>query len=233
MTEFLRYLIIGKGRLATHFEHYLGLLELPFVTWNRNSPESLESLTHEVTHVLILINDDQIESFLKQNNKLSNKICVHCSGSLSTELAHSAHPIMSFSHELWEKSQYTQIPFVITHGVSFNHILPGLPNPHHQLMAENKALYHALCVMASNFPVLLWSIIEKNIEDMGLPPDSLRQLISQSHKNFSQLGYQALTGPLTRGDQKSIDKNLASLKEPALKNIYQSFIDAYADQQQR
>ena len=59
------------------------------------------------THILILISDDQIIDFLdKHQNHLKDKICIHFSGCIYTKLAFGAHPLNTFSDNLYDINKY-------------------------------------------------------------------------------------------------------------------------------
>lgn len=53
----------------------------------------------------------------------------------------------------------------------------------------------------------------------------------QTLQNINQDYKHALTGPLARGDQDTIEKNLSALNNDAFKPVYESFINAYTQQQ--
>src|SRR5690606_28613835 len=88
-----RYLIIGNGRVARHFEHYFTLLRIPTQSWSRkqNTIEELQELYFSADITLVLISDSQIEEFISAHPFLQSKPIVHFSGSLSTPLAFGAH----------------------------------------------------------------------------------------------------------------------------------------------
>ena len=152
------YLIIGNGRLAKHIAHYFSLSEIPYLNWYRKSTESLYSLIKQSQKILVLINDDEIENFISQNSPgFEYKTWIHCSGLLSTSLAESAHPLMTFSNELYDLQTYKQIPFITEKGrKSFTELFPELSNPFFEINSEDKSLYHAWCVMSGNFTTILW-----------------------------------------------------------------------------
>ena len=84
------YLIIGAGNTATHFQHYLRLLNISFQNWNRqqNTIDELLNRSQSASHILLLISDDAIEDFFHTHAFLKNKIVVHFSGCLSRRSFH-------------------------------------------------------------------------------------------------------------------------------------------------
>jgi predicted short-subunit dehydrogenase-like oxidoreductase (DUF2520 family) len=154
------YGIIGDGRVATHLCHYFFLLNLKYYNWNRRNNEysQLEDFAHKVDIILLLIKDDEIEKFIDDHPFISSKTVIHCSGSLVTDKAIGFHPLMSFGNELHTLEFYQQIAFITDQeDAVFNKIFPLLPNPYYKIDKEEKAFYHALCVMSCNFSVILWS----------------------------------------------------------------------------
>ncbi len=230
MRQVPHFLLIGNGRVATHFCHYFSLLSLSFDHWHRKvSLTQLHQHLEKTTHILLLIHDDAIEEFITTHLSSSSATCIHFSGSLSTEKAFGAHPLMTFNDALYDLHHYTSIPFVVDdHAPDFADLLPGLPNPSARLPTALKAKYHAFCVLSGNFSCLLWqqffSHLEKNFQ---IPADIAHPYLLQLTRNLITNSATAFTGPLQRRDKKTIQKNLAALKDDPAQLIYQQFIDYY------
>src|SRR5262245_34997063 len=122
--------IVGDGRVARHFLHYLSLLHCPVAAWSRRASDvpPTQALA-ECRTVLLLISDGAIERFTEEWPSLREKQLVHVSGGLVTAVAHAAHPLMTFGHHLYDLETYRAIPFVIdSAGPAFSELLPTLPN---------------------------------------------------------------------------------------------------------
>ena len=231
------YAILGGGRLARHMRHYLSLLHLPCSTWARDaaphlnshsagSPaERLRATVRPASHVLLLVADGAIAGLLKRYPFLHEKTLVHCSGALSLPGVAGAHPLMTFGHQLYSLEHYQRIPFMVDSGQEFSRLLPGLSNPHFAVSLEDKPRYHALCVMAGNFSQLLWQAAFERFGEMGLPPATLEPYLAQSLHNFVSDPGSALTGPLSRGDLQTIQRNLSSLAGDPLQGVYRAFVE--------
>src|SRR5438128_847575 len=114
MRQVPQYLLIGNGRTAHHFRHYFSLLQISFQTWHRNEPlQNLQKKVSQATHILILINDQAIEPFIKKHLQKSEALLIHFSGSLITQLGYGAHPLFCFNNQLYSLSQYQKIPFIV------------------------------------------------------------------------------------------------------------------------
>ena len=237
-----KYTLIGGGRLANHFAEYFRLRGISFNRWQRSvaklsSPHSLQQALADTSHVLLLITDAEIESFVQTHPGLDNKTLIHCSGALSIPGLAGVHPLMTFADELYDLALYESIPMVCEASDSpafgFRQLFPDLNNPTYRMEPNNKALYHAYCVAAGNFSQMLWQITSAGMQtELGLPAEVLQPYLQQNLLNFFRLGEAALTGPVVRGDQATIDANLQALDalapdRQALAAIYRQFSQSF------
>lgn len=224
------YGIIGAGKMARHFSHYLDLLKISYQQWSRNTDPEFKKIRNafkDCNPILLLISDTAIEPFIQQHTFLKNKNLIHFSGSLVTPLATSTHPLMTFSDNLYSLETYRTIPFVLEQNSKLSDLLPGLKNSSYVLKTEQKALYHALCVLSGNFTVLLWQKFFAELEEsLNLPKAIAFPYLEQITKNLQQDG-KVLTGPLARGDQTTIQANLTALSNDPFQKIYQAFLETY------
>ena len=224
-----KYLIIGDGQTARHMQFYFQSLNINVLQWARAFGNPLEPLLQQASHVLLLISDDAIESFIQQYPSLSKKQLVHFSGALVTSYAHSAHPLISFSQALFDPSFYPSIPFFIeAEGPSLAELLPDLPNPHWSISRSQKALYHSLAVLSGNFTTLLWQKLFKDLQEkFNIPKESAYPYLQSIAYNLQQDNNSALTGPLARGDKATLALNLKALEGDDFAHVFQAFIDFY------
>ncbi|HET6565875.1 MAG TPA: DUF2520 domain-containing protein [Xanthomonadales bacterium] len=239
----VQYAILGGGRLARHMRHYLQQLGLPCTYWARNPDPALNSSSitdtegrlhatvQDASHVLLLVSDDAIASLPRRFPELRDKALVHCSGALGIPGIAGAHPLMTFGLDLYPLETYRRIPFMIDQGFDMDELLPGLPNPHNHISVEHKAQYHALCVMAGNFPQILWQAVSQRFALLGVEDEALAPYLQQVLQNFLANPGSALTGPLARGDSGTIDRNLNALAGDGLQALYQSFVDFHSAEQ--
>lgn len=227
------YLIIGDGRLARHFSHYFQALGLPFQQWSRRqdpTAQQLKKLAESSERALILISDNAIEAFIQQHSYLQKLVCIHCSGSLTIDSAIGAHPLMTFAPNLYIDDEYQQIPFVIEQSkYTFSDLFPGLPNPAYFIAKSQKALYHSLCVLSGNFTSILWQKVFREFkQQLGFPPSIALPYLAKICENLATDPEAALTGPLARGDQKTLAANLKALEGDPFQAVYQAFVDCFA-----
>jgi predicted short-subunit dehydrogenase-like oxidoreductase (DUF2520 family) len=230
MRQVPRYLLIGNGRVARHFQHYFSLLNVAFETWNRK--QTIDSLTKQAadaTHILLLISDKAIDDFIATHLSYTQAKLIHFSGSLLSQYAYGAHPLMSFTETLYDLEHYQKIPFVLDHDApEFETLLPCLSNPHFSLHKSLKPKYHALCVLSGNFSCLLWQKIFSSFEsELHLPHEIAFPFLTQQTNNLLLNHKNALTGPLVRDDYKTIEKNINSLANDPFQEIYKAFVNCY------
>jgi predicted short-subunit dehydrogenase-like oxidoreductase (DUF2520 family) len=86
-----------------------------------------------------------------------------------------------------------------------------------------RALYHAGAAMASNFLVTLHRAAADLLEAAGAPPEGLVPLMTRTIENAFEL-----TGPIERGDLKTVEAHLAAIRErrPDLEPLYRALADA-------
>lgn len=226
------YGIIGAGRMARHFVHYLHLLNIPVNQWSRLADPQELTLPTVIANsdpILILISDTAIESFIQNHSILQNKTLIHFSGCLITPLAHGAHPLMTFNNILYPFDVYQKTPFIIDQTeIEFSNLLPGLHNLHFFIPPHLKPFYHALCVMSGNFTGLLWQKFFTELEQtFQLPKEIIYPYLEQTLYNLRHHSQQAITGPLVRNDTTTINANLTALTNDPFQKIYQAFVDAY------
>ncbi len=100
--------------------------------------------------------------------------------------------------------------------------------------ADNKALYHAACVLSSNYVNALLGAGITLMESAGFTQtqanDLLTQLALRSIGNIQEKGAeQALTGPIVRGDVATVNKHVALLP-PTTQKLYVELGKATVDQ---
>jgi hypothetical protein len=221
-------LVVGSGRVATHFLHYFKLKGMPCANWNRkqHSESELRRRLAETSIVLLLIGDSAIEEFRDANLCEFKGPVVHFSGSLNVAGIESFHPLMTFGPVLYSDEFYERIFFAGASEKRFRALFPHLPNPVFELKNENKALYHALCVMSGNFPQILWQACLSAFNDLQVPNEAVSLYLQRNLENFLTNPAQSLTGPLARKDRGTIERNLNALPEN-LRPLYQAFVDYY------
>jgi predicted short-subunit dehydrogenase-like oxidoreductase (DUF2520 family) len=224
--------IVGSGRLARHLLHYFSLLDIPVRAWSRRQPDpDPVAALADCRTVLLLINDDQIVPFIDAWPAWRGKQLMHCSGSLVTDAAEGAHPLMTFGDTLYELETYRRTPFVLERGrTPLDELLPGLPNPWFTIPASERPYYHALCVLAGNGSTILWQKLFAEFDRrFGIPPSAAHPYLAQVAANLAHDPDNALTGPLSRGDAGTISANLTALEGDPLQAVYRTLARTYEE----
>ena len=95
------------------------------------------------------------------------------------------------------------------------------------LTPEKKAIYHAAACMASNYLVTLAAESSALFQEAGLADNEALKLCTRlmqtslDNLKHVQTPEQALTGPLMRGDIKTLKQHLNHIKSPVTQALYQ------------
>lgn len=228
-----RYAILGRGKAARHFSRYFSLLDLNFWIWedarvlNEAFFSRLSDPSTAPTHIWILVSDTAIEPIaqsIRTRLQKQTPILLHASGVLNTESAIGVHPLYTFGPELYSLETYEKIPFFLSHESKIES-LPGIPNAIHRFPNQDRSLYHALAVIAGNFPLALWASVFERLENrLGVSRETVRPYLMQVMENaFRLTGYSnMLTGPRVRGDVSTIEKHLSALEKDELRPVYEA-----------
>lgn len=244
------YLIIGSGRMARHLQHYLQLLNEPaqrplhptsdqisdqtsyntdsynIDQWDRSQdPVAIQNKILKASHIYLAISDSAIEGFYRQKLAGLDKTVVHFSGALHIEGCIGAHPLMTFGQDLYDLAFYRQIFFTVCGANSLAEALPMLPNAYSLITAEEKAFYHAMCVVGGNFTTLLAKKMSLEMQKWNVPPEACALYLERALDNAIKKPEHAFTGPIARKDFLTVQKNLESLETDPYKKIYQAFLD--------
>jgi 2-dehydropantoate 2-reductase len=229
-------LLIGDGRLARHLARYFGQLGLAHSIWSRRMQAEgrcapLAALVRPDTRALLAISDAAIEPFLSAHPELANVVRAHFSGRLVSPQAIGAHPLFSFAGMLYERELYERIPFVIDRGAPpLSTLIPGLPNPSFHIDPAQRPRYHALCVLAGNFTTLLWRKLFHELElELGMSRGQALPYLESIARGLAGAGA-PLSGPLSRGDQATLQSNLEALQGDPFEQVYRAFVSAYEEQ---
>ncbi len=222
------YGLVGSGQAARHFGRYLRLRRIPFKRWTRRSGVPAEKALADCGTILLLIKDDALAPFIKAHPFLKGKRLVHFSGSLTVPGVVGLHPLVSFAPKRLSLKDYERIAFISeTGGPSLQDIFPRLKNPSYGVLPRMKPYYHALCVMAGNFPVLLWRKFFREFSRVtGAPASAAKPYLDSVLANLGRGPSAVLSGPFARRDAGTIRRNAAALKGDSYQPVYRAFARA-------
>jgi predicted short-subunit dehydrogenase-like oxidoreductase (DUF2520 family) len=84
-----------------------------------------------------------------------------------------------------------------------------------EIADEDRAAYHAAASMASNYLVALEDAAERLLATTGAQRSALVPLVRATVENWARDGANALTGPVTRGDEQTVARQRAAVEERA------------------
>lgn len=170
-----------------------------------------------------------------------DSVVLHCSGALPSTILSSAktcgafigsmHPLQSFALTKSNENPFRKIIFSVEgdlHAINIaKKIAVDLGANYIPINTEDKTLYHAAAVVASNYLVTLLSLAFRLIEHAGISGSDawkvLKPLIEGTLSNIEKAGIPAaLTGPIARGDIETVEKHIEEIrkKSPELVDLY-------------
>jgi predicted short-subunit dehydrogenase-like oxidoreductase (DUF2520 family) len=94
---------------------------------------------------------------------------------------------------------------------------------------EARAAYHAAASISSNFLVTLQETAAELLERAGIEEgrELLVPLVLRTAANWAERGPDALTGPIARGDEATVERQLAAIEAcaPALADVYRTLAE--------
>lgn len=167
----------------------------------------------------------------------SCKAVFHTSGAMGSEILKpaqalglgiaSVHPIGSFANRKQARKVLPGSWFTIEGNAKGRELaeklLTTLSAKFRRIQPEQKPLYHVAAVFASNYLVSLLSLAEELWQELGLKPEEgLWDLVRGTVGNVESFGTaDSLTGPIHRGDLKTVALHLEALAaKPAYQKLY-------------
>lgn len=206
---------------------------------------SIKDFQGKSNWIIISVSDDAIESIAQKLadsvDNLNNVNAFHTSGFLCSEVLNplkekgcrtgSFHPVLSVPDI---KTGIREMPSaVFTCEGEIDKELMKLAEKIGRkgviLTPEQKKLVHVSSVFLSNYSVSLIAAVKELCEKKGLSEDKATMILKGLSEQAVENGWSkplagALTGPIVRGDVKTIEKHLEFLDSyPELKELYANF----------
>jgi len=195
--------------------------------------------------IFISVQDDEIMNIVqhldRQNIDFSEKIFVHTSGAYASDILNplkekkaliaSAHPIFSFGSDLPDQSSLEGVYFDVDGDApalnKLKELFHAIGSRTIEVSADQKLAIHIASVFYSNFLTGLAKNAQEILRNAGMSGENLWQpflpLIQSTLDNLStQPPASALTGPVKRGDFRTVDRHLQFIATnfPAALPIY-------------
>lgn len=172
----------------------------------------------------------------KRDSKCSEELHVtyvcHFSGSLSSDVfskreefgvkACSLHPMYPFSSKSTSYEKLNKAVFMIEGDEpackALGDIFKSLGNKVGRIVSDKKAKYHAAASIISNSVLGLIDLGERLLSECGLSKEeaflAVSPLVENNIRNYLENGVaKALTGPIERGDIKTVSGHIAALSD--------------------
>lgn len=236
MIEKPNIVIVGKGKVGQSMAQLLQRSGYEVGIYDRDISEHIDELANAKV-ILLTVNDDAIKDLCDELSRHFTKNCVvaHCSGSLGCDVLSSAkeqgcvvasaHPLNTFpnlSSSLKTFASTKHGTFLYAEGdeqalevlqplfqsIGFNTVI---------LESAAKPAYHAACVFACNYLVVLMDLSLLSAQTAGLDRDkfwrAIQPLIESTITNIELHGpMHALSGPIARGDSNTLVSHLGALE---------------------
>lgn len=195
---------------------------------------NIQEIIKESDILFITTPDDIISTIDNELLKfdLKNKSVCHTSGSLKSNvlcnakhsgaLIYSIHPIFAFSNKNMNLEEFEKTYFSVEGDIFENSIvlrlLKALGNNFFIRDKETSSTYHLANVFVSNLILSLLEIGISYFKTLGLSEEealrAVKPLINGNIESIYSKGFvNSLTGPVLRGDIKTIEKHLSVLKD--------------------
>ncbi len=209
--------IIGKGRVGYSFYLFLKGKGFDVKIFSRHNGGEL----FERGDILFIASKDaEIEEVSRQYSNLDFSVFCHFSGALTSEILPkdkeraSFHPLQAFHEpnpDLWDGIT------VVVEGTDkavnvLRDLSENLGLRFKTIERDKKVLYHAAAVLLSNLIYVPLITSERIFKGLGLQREDYEKLLLTSVKNFIRFGRDGLTGPLRRGDFKTVEMHKKALK---------------------
>lgn len=194
--------------------------------------EDIEKFINETDIIFITVPDDKIKEVynMLSNFNITDKIICHTSGSLSSQIlcdnansgsySYSIHPIYAFSDKYTSYKNLSSAYFSIEGSDKYldymKNLIEGLGNKVISIDTQEKALYHASCVVGANLVLSLLQIATSYMMRFNLSEEdalsALWPLITNNLNNIKANGFvPSITGPIERGDINTVKKHLDNI----------------------
>jgi predicted short-subunit dehydrogenase-like oxidoreductase (DUF2520 family) len=228
----LTYVVFGAGRVGRNIAFYLERLGHHVTMLSRAGTADqagCAALIAQADVVCAAIPDAALPGWLPSwREALRGRIAVHFSGALLLEGSWSFHPLYSFPKDILSLETLRQIAFARQENAPpLGDVFPGADNPTFVVADKDRAFYHALAVLAGNFPAAVWNEIAKiAAERLKIEPQALAFYLSGVVERFAESPYASMTGPVARRDAATVEANLKALQTaPHLRALYEAFLD--------
>ncbi len=169
--------------------------------------------------VLLCVPDDALAGVAASITPSGDRVVAHVAGSRTLEVL-APHPRVGSLHPLMalpsgsEAERLIGATYCVAGDDLVRDVALSLGGRIIRLRDDQRTIYHAAAVVASNHLVALMGQVRTLAESIGLSLDDFLPLAQQTLVDVARFGPdEALTGPASRGDMATIDAHLAAIPE--------------------
>lgn len=227
--------IVGVGRAGGSLAIALGRVGWQVDTLGRGDDHSQAA---QDVDVCIIATPDTAIAEVAESIAPGAAVIAHMAGSLGTDVlgAHedraALHPLMSLPDAQRGADQMVERGWWAVAGSSdraasmVESMVGSLGGTPISVADEDRATYHAAAAIASNHTVALLGQVERVAAAANVPIEAFVPLILGSINNVVAMGASAaLTGPVARGDEATLDRHRDAL-DPSELELYEALVIA-------
>ena len=207
--------IVGAGRAGTSFATALRHVGHDVAVFHHEDASSIQ----RADLIVLCVPDDAIAGVAASIPARDDRVIAHVSGSRTLDVL-APHPRVGSLHPLMALPSPSDAERLIgaTYCVAGDDVVRdvalSLAGRVLTLRDDQRTVYHAAAVVASNHLVALMGQVRTLAESIGLSLEDFLPLAQQSLVDVARFGPDdALTGPASRGDMATIDAHLAAIPE--------------------
>jgi len=207
--------IVGAGRAGTSFARALVSVGHDVQVVHHDDV----SIIGATSLVILCVPDDAIASVAASIARRENRVVAHVAGSRNLDVlaphrrVGSLHPLTALPSGSGAE-RLIGATYCVAGDDLVREVALSLAGRVITLRDDQRTIYHAAAVVASNHLVTLMAQVRTLAESIGLSLEDYLALAEQTLRDVARLGPDdALTGPASRGDMATIDAHLAAIPE--------------------
>ena len=210
------------------------------VGWAVDAPlrrgDDLAAAAAGVDLLVLAVPDRVVDEVSSEVTPVATTVVVHLAGSLGLEVlaGHprrgAVHPLVSLPDAAVGQARLLDNAwFAVAGDPLAAEVVADLGGRAFEVADEDRVVYHAAAVAASNHLVALMGQVERMAAGIGVPGEAYLDLARATLDNVAALGpAAALTGPVARGDWATVARHLKALEglDEADAAVYRSLASA-------
>ena len=228
----MRVVFVGAGNLATRLSLEMRKSGMSIGQVYSHTSEHAKILADELGCGWTVVPEDAVLQDVIARVKPNNGLWVHTAGSMPISVFEGltarygvVYPLQTFSKS--REVDFKKIPFFLEANSSedekvLGEVARALSSDVRFLSSEKRKNLHLAAVFACNFTNHMYALAEKILEEQQIPGEVLLPLIDETAAKVHVMSpVRAQTGPAIRYDENVINKHMAMLKDPDMRNLYE------------